>query len=325
MPESVSRRAHISWFWLRENTCQLIKVTRISCRSGWRWVADRPGWVEQINVVRVVFRRPCVPELRPWVTAVWWCQGAAAAESVLPAGLAHLVLRLDGGWHAGVLHGPASRPRLVEPVPAVSAAGVVFRPGGLRPFFGAPAGTLADLSVPLSELWSRGGNRLAGRLAGGPGPVGEPAGVGLLLDRIEGVLAARADRTSTGTAQLIGDVQRGLRQGHSVAAVAARLAVDRRTLGALFRREVGFGLKRYARLARFEQALRAVRAGDAPPLGVIAAQLGFADQPHLTREFRYFAGFAPGYLHRVPGPTPWHVVHDETFKTGRRDRGTLPS
>ena len=76
---------------------------------------------------RVVFRRPCMPELRSWVSAVWWCQGAADAESVLLAGRAHLVLPLDGGWHAGALHGPASRPRLVEPVPGQSAVGVVFR------------------------------------------------------------------------------------------------------------------------------------------------------------------------------------------------------
>jgi hypothetical protein len=94
---------------------------------------------------------------------------------------------------------------------------------------------------------------------------------------------------------------------------------------ASFRREIGFGLKRYARLARFERALRAVRAEDAPSLSLIAAQFGFADQPHLTREFRSFAGYAPGRLHRVTGPTPWHVVHDETFKTGSPDPRTLPS
>ena len=75
---------------------------------------------------------------------------------------------------------------------------------------------------------------------------------------------------------------------------------------------------------RFEKALRAVRAGDAPALGLVAAQAGYADQAHLTREFRQFAGFPPGCLHRVPGPTPWHVVHDETFKTRRPEPGTLP-
>lgn len=148
---------------------------------------------------------------------------------------------------------------------------------------------------------------------------------GAALDSVERALAARAGRTSAGTARLVGDVQRGLREGHSVAAIAARLGTDRRTLATMLRREVGFGLKRYARLARFERALRVLRAGDAPSLSLAAAQLGFADQPHLTREFRYFAGIAPGRLHRVPGPTPWHVVHDETFKTGRPDPGTLPS
>jgi AraC-like DNA-binding protein len=276
-------------------------------------------------MMHVVVRRPCMPELRPWVSAVWWCQDAGAAESVLPAGRAHLVLRPGGGWHAGVLHGPASRPRLVEPVPGEPVIGVVFRPGGLRPFFGAPACTLADLSVPLPELWGRDGNQMAGLPADGAGPAARPARVTPLLDSVERALMAQAGRTSAGTTQLTGDVQRALRQGHSVAAIAVRLGADRRTLATLMRRDVGFGLKLYARLARFERALRVVRAEDAPSLGLAAAQLGFADQPHLTREFRYFAGVAPGCLHRVPGPTPWHVVHDETFKTGRPDPGTLPS
>jgi AraC-like DNA-binding protein len=253
---------------------------------------------------------------------VWWSAGATTAESVLPAGRAHLVLAPAGGWQAGVLHGPASRPRLAGPVLAGPVIGVVFRPGGLRPFFGVPADALADLSVPLPQLWGR---LAPGPLAEGPGPAGPPASAALLLDRAERALAARADPADDGTAALIGQAQRGLRGGHSVPAVAARLGADRRALGALFRHEVGFGLKQYARLARFEQALVAVRAADAPSLGLVAARLGFADQAHLTREFRHFAGCTPGRLHRMPGPTPWHVAHDETFKTGRPDPRTLLS
>lgn len=256
------------------------------------------------------------------MSAVWWSPGTEVAESVLPAGRAHLVLPLAGGWRAGVLHGPASRLRVAGPVPREPVIGVVFRPGGIRPLFEAPADTLADLSVPLPELWGRHAGGFGGRLAGGPGQAGEPTA--LLLDGVERSLAARAGRTRPGAA-LIGGVQRDLRQGASIAAVAARLAMDRRALGRLFRQEIGFGLKRYARLARFEQALWVVRAADAPSLALIAARLSFADQSHLTREFGYFAGFPPGRLHRVAGPTPWHVVHDETFKTGRPGSRTLSS
>jgi AraC-like DNA-binding protein len=171
---------------------------------------------------------------------------------------------------------------------------VVFRPGGLRPFFDLPADELADRSVE----WD-------GRVDGS----------------VESALMARARPTDPNG--LVTAVERDLRQGHPVARVAARVGMDRRALARLFRREVGFGLKRYARLARFERALRAVRAGNAPPLGLIAAQHGFADQAHLTHEFRCFAGYAPGRLHRVTGPTPWHVVHDETFKTGGAGPATL--
>src|SRR5215470_20439739 len=146
-------------------------------------------------MVPVVLRRPCLPQLRPWVSAVWWCPGTEAAESVLPAGRAHLVLPVDGGWRAGVLHGPASRLRRAGPVPGEPVIGVVFRPGGSRLLFDAPADSLADLSVALPELWSRGqcglpgrlGGRRAGRLAGGPGEAGEAAG---LLDSFERALAA---------------------------------------------------------------------------------------------------------------------------------------
>src|ERR1051326_7088502 len=106
-------------------------------------------------MMSVVVRRPYLAELRPWVSAVWWCPDAGAAESVLPAGRAHLVLPLGGGWDAGVLHGPASRPRRAGPVPGEPVTGVVFRPGGLRPAFGGPGGLLAVLPVPPPALQRR--------------------------------------------------------------------------------------------------------------------------------------------------------------------------
>jgi AraC-like DNA-binding protein len=255
--------------------------------------------------VRFVFRRPRRAELARWVSAVWWCTDATASQSVLPAGRAQLVVPV-GDRTEGVLHGPASRPRLVEPVPPEAMVGVVFRAGGTRPFFAPPADMLADRAVALSELWCRDALRLL---------VGVQAQPALQLDQVEAVLASRVNRTATGSTPLVAQVLREFHRGSRVATIAARCGVDRRALSNVFRREVGFGLKRYARLMRFERAVRAIRAADAPSLSAIAAELSFADQAHLTREFVSFAGLTPGRLHRKPGPSALHVVHDEIFKT----------
>lgn len=79
--------------------------------------------------------------------------------------------------------------------------------------------------------------------------------------------------------------------------LAARVALSSRQLRTEFGRELGIGPKRAARLARFESALAmtaaAVHLGRAPHLTEIAAEAGYADQAHFTREFGVFAGSAP--------------------------------
>jgi transcriptional regulator GlxA family with amidase domain len=49
----------------------------------------------------------------------------------------------------------------------------------------------------------------------------------------------------------------------------------------------------YARIVRFKGVLDVVAAGARPEWAEIAAELGFADQPHLVREFHAFAGMSP--------------------------------
>jgi hypothetical protein len=51
---------------------------------------------------------------------------------------------------------------------------------------------------------------------------------------------------------------------------------------------VGLTPKRFLRTTRFQRALALLREGY-PPVDV-AARCGYADQPHLAREFRAFAG-----------------------------------
>lgn len=83
-----------------------------------------------------------------------------------------------------------------------------------------------------------------------------------------------------------------------VSALAERVGLSRRQLSTLFRREVGRTPKTVAMLMRFEYATARI-AGDARrhrrvDLAGIAAQAGYSDQAHLTREFVRFAGVPPG-------------------------------
>jgi AraC-like DNA-binding protein len=82
-----------------------------------------------------------------------------------------------------------------------------------------------------------------------------------------------------------------------VARVADRVGLSQRQLATLFRREVGRTPKTVAMLMRFEHATAriaaAARRGGRVALAGIAAEAGYADQAHLTREFVRFAGASP--------------------------------
>jgi AraC-like DNA-binding protein len=73
--------------------------------------------------------------------------------------------------------------------------------------------------------------------------------------------------------------------------LADEVGWSRRHLAASWRRDVGLGPKAVARIMRFQRALRLVREGH--PLADAAYACGYADQPHLNRDFRALAGATP--------------------------------
>lgn len=81
--------------------------------------------------------------------------------------------------------------------------------------------------------------------------------------------------------------------------LAERVGWSERHLTGRFRAEYGLTPKTALRLARFDRARRrigaAARSGPhaSTSLAQIAAVGGYADQSHLAREFRDFAGVAP--------------------------------
>lgn len=87
-------------------------------------------------------------------------------------------------------------------------------------------------------------------------------------------------------------VRRHARADVPARAAAARTGDSDRTMRRLMLRRFGYG---YATLVRIERARRAqelLQRG--APVAVAAARAGFADQSHLSREFRRLVGASPG-------------------------------
>ena len=83
----------------------------------------------------------------------------------------------------------------------------------------------------------------------------------------------------------------------TLAALAAQLAISPRHLSRVFHEHTGMTLARYRNELRCRIVLEAV-AGDAPSLARVAAELGFADQAHLTRTVSRLTGRPPSAYRR---------------------------
>lgn len=145
-------------------------------------------------------------------------------------------------------------------------------------------------------------------------PFARPAGLGTTAGRPAGQrsTAARAGGLGSASAGGHGSVVRAdgprpevveawrlltLTRGRiRIGELAERVFLSRRRLSTLFAAEFGLTPKEAARTMRFTHAVARIGEGvrgGALDLAAVAAECGFADQPHLDREFRDFAGTSP--------------------------------
>lgn len=76
-----------------------------------------------------------------------------------------------------------------------------------------------------------------------------------------------------------------------------------------FAGSAGLGPKRWLLLHRVDAVLRDARLADpAYPLAALAAEHGFADQAHLTRELKRFTGATPGAFRGRGRHYPPHML-----------------
>jgi AraC-like DNA-binding protein len=213
--------------------------------------------------------------------------GVTRPSLVLPDGCADLIWQLGGeAFVAGPDTGPV--PTLLPPGTVV--VGARFRPGAGGDALGVPLSELRDLRVGLADLRRDLDRRLPGSL--------EPEhAVGRVTD-IAGSLAvaARPDRAVMRACSLLGN------PAARAADVAAEVGLSERHLRRRCQAAVGYGPKMLQRVLRFRRfvSLADASAGRSRPgdLARAAADCGYADQSHLTRETVQLAGLAPAALVR---------------------------
>jgi transcriptional regulator GlxA family with amidase domain len=91
-----------------------------------------------------------------------------------------------------------------------------------------------------------------------------------------------------------------------VAAISRRLAVSERHLRRRFLTAVGYGPKTLDRVLRLQRFLALAPRAAAGPGGLagLAAEVGYADQPHLSRDCARLAGVSPRTLAAEWGRAP---------------------
>lgn len=246
------------------------------------------------------------PAVRPWVSTYTGYRmeaGPPGTHHGVPSAHLTFLLCLDGEIELLTDAAPAQHrtrgfvamvaglhdsPALIATGPAQTGLQLRLTWRGARALLGVPAGELAGTSVDLGELLGRRTGPLLDRLATAPG---WPERFALLDDEL-GALADRG-RGDRGVAPEVGYAWDRLDETGGnlrITDLAREVGWSRRHLAEKFRTETGLAPKTAARVIRFERACDRLRAPEQPSLATVAADGGYVDQAHLSRDFRALAG-----------------------------------
>lgn len=186
----------------------------------------------------------------------------------------------------GVVGGLHTRPALIDASGPQEGLQYSLTPLGAGALLGLPAAELSGLAVDVADLLGSCGARAVEQIRSAPG---WRERFGLLDD----VLLRRFGGRTAAVPAEVGEAWRMIfaSDGRArVAHVAAHVGWSRRHLSERFQLVTGLTPKQAARIGRFEAARGLLLRPEPPSLGTVAASCGYADQPHLAREWQALAG-----------------------------------
>jgi len=208
----------------------------------------------------------------------------AASVGVLPDACTDLV------WQSGAgafVAGPDTGPVPTEWRPGTVLVGARFQPGAGGAALGVPLSELLDRRFDAEDLPGVPRGRLPGSLSP------EEA-----MRRVAAIAAAMVtERPPDGL--VLAATRLLSRPGARAELVADRLGIGERQLRRRCQAGVGYGPLMLKRVLRFRRFVSRIDAGGTLDLATIAAEAGYADQAHLTRESNELAGLTPAALARA--------------------------
>ena len=246
------------------------------------------------------------PALRPYVECYWSASsvgdpGFQPREPLVPDLRIELIFNAGAAWRW--FEAGAAVSQRAESLTCIGMRGsaleiqqpgrldhfaIRFRPAGLAPFVPVSLGELTQRCWNVHDLWSDGAREFEQRIA-----------------------EVRDDdaRVAVADAFLLQQLKRDLRDAQSALNMARMLSashgqmsiewlaqshgVSYKRLERVFARDVGLSPKHFARVARLQRALELATMQRGTTLAWLAAESGYADQAHLTREFSRLMGATP--------------------------------
>jgi len=227
------------------------------------------------------------PDLRAVVACCWVrvvrLGGRPGPSAIIPDGCADIMAYDDAPPHVA---GPDATTRWTTLHEGTVITGIRLRPGAVRAIFGCDARDIVNGGATLSDL-APGAARLHQQLL-------TAATLRQRYARLEvwvrEALArtGSADRTVIDACRLI-----AADPGIELGSIAAHFAWTARTMHRQFRAACGYGPKHLQRIMRIQAAIHAAQHPAAVRLADVAAAAGYADQAHMSRDFRDITGFSP--------------------------------
>jgi len=253
------------------------------------------------------------PPLNRFVECVWCLSQTARVEAeeavqpVPPDGTVEVIFHLgepftqvgDGlseRQPATMVVGVWTQPIGLVAPPGFDTVGIRIKPGAASALWADSMDRFTDAVVDATAVWGRAATDVRDRLA-------ETASHSRRLEIIAAFLETRLRQHEPALAGLVDRIA----AAHgclAIDALAAESGTSPRQLERAFRAHVGVSPKMFSRIVRFQNVLRCSAriqpgaAGDAAgrSWADVACECGYADQSHLIRDFRQFAGETPTSL-----------------------------